>query len=270
MSFVLSAMPTHGPLRAALALGVMLGLGASGAPASAKPKSEIAIKTKAADIAVRMDAAIKANAPLAANLRAEGKRWAEKNLAEATKELKEDPEWFRDGRSWSFERNYTTRSVIDDRYVSILMADYIYTGGAHPNTNLDTILWDDTAKKRISIRPFFTDLSDNSPALNAIRKAVIVALKAEKKARGIDEPNDDWAKYLEPKLLKIGAVELAPSRDAGKSSGLIFNYSPYAVGSYAEGSYEAFVPWTVLKPYLSPEGVAIFGGERPKSEKSEK
>jgi len=27
-----------------------------------------------------------------------------------------------------------------------------------------------------------------------------------------------------------------------------------------------FVPWTALKPFLSPEGIAIFGGERPKGD----
>ena len=40
----------------------------------------------------------------------------------------------------------------------------------------------------------------------------------------------------------------------------------YAVGAYAEGPYTAFVPWTQLKPYLSPGGAAIFGGQRPKND----
>jgi hypothetical protein len=100
-----------------------------------------------------------------------------------------------------------------------------------------------------------------------MRRAIIVALKAEKKKRDIDEPDDSWTSGVEPKLLGIGAVEFAPSTEAGKSAGLVFNYSPYAVGSYAEGPYEVFVPWDVLKPYLTPEGVAIFGGARPAGNK---
>ena len=71
---------------------------------------------------------------------------------------------------------------------------------------------------------------------------------------------------IEPKLLKIGPVSLAPSTEQGKSSGLTFHYSPYAVGSYAEGGYIAFVPWETLKPYLTPEGARIFGGARPKAD----
>ena len=37
----------------------------------------------------------------------------------------------------------------------------------------------------------------------------------------------------------------------------------YAVGPYVEGQYIAFVPWETLKPYLTPEGMRIFGGARP-------
>src|ERR1700736_3858581 len=65
---------------------------------------------------------------------------------------------------------------------------------------------------------------------------------------------------------KIGAVTLAPSTEAGKSSGLTFHYPPYAVGPYVEGEYVAFVPWETLKPYLTPEGMKIFGGARPKGD----
>jgi hypothetical protein len=93
---------------------------------------------------------------------------------------------------------------------------------------------------------------------------VIASLNAEKtKHGGGDAATGDWYKGLEPKLLKIGAVTLAPSTEAGKSSGLTFHYPPYAVGPYAEGEYVAFVRWEALKSYLTPEGTRIFGGARP-------
>ena len=40
---------------------------------------------------------------------------------------------FRNG-PWSFERKYDTRSVVGDRYVSVVRSDYMDTGGAHPNS----------------------------------------------------------------------------------------------------------------------------------------
>jgi hypothetical protein len=129
------------------------------------------------------------------------------------------------------------------------------------------VLWDDAQKKRISIRPFFNETADDGPTMKAMLAGVLEALKADKKARAVDDHSEfDWYKELKPSLLKIGAAALTPSTEAGKSAGLTFHYPPYAVGPYAEGGYVAFVSWEKLRPFLSPEGVAIFGGARPKGD----
>ena len=245
---------------------VLACLGLPDSARAADPKPDFAIMNKAIEATVLLDDKIKADPALAANCLGEGKKWAEKNRAQAETSLEEDPVMFRNG-GWSFERKYDTRSVVGGRYVSIVRSDYINNGGAHPNSDVDTILWDATVKKRISIRPFFTETADGGPTMKAMQAAVIASLKAEKKKRGVEETADiDWYKSVEPKLLRIGAVTLVPSIEADKSSGLTFHYPPYAVGSYAEGSYVAFVPWEKLKPYLTPEGAAIFGGARPKGD----
>jgi uncharacterized protein YndB with AHSA1/START domain len=233
---------------------------------AADPKPDFAIMNKAVEVTVLLDDKIKANPALAANCLGEGKQWAEKNRAQAETSLEEDPVMFRNG-GWSFERKYDIRSVVGGRYVSIVRSDYISNGGAHPNSDVDTILWDATVKKRISIRPFFTETADGGPTMKAMQAAVIASLKAEKKKRGVEQTADiDWYKSVEPKLLRIGAVTLVPSTEADKSSGLTFHYPPYAVGPYVEGGYVAFVPWEKLKPYLTPEGAAIFGGARPEGD----
>jgi len=189
-----------------------------------------------------------------------------KSAAEAEASRKQDPQLFREGR-WTFERRYNSRSLIDGRYVSIVRSDYMDTHGAHPNSNVDTILWDAASRKRISIRPFFAETADNGPTMKAMLKAVIASLNIEKKKRDATETaTAEWYKSLESKLLKIGAVTLAPSTETDKSSGLTFHFPPYAVGPYAEGEYVAFVPWETLKPYLTPEGTRIFGGARPKGD----
>jgi len=182
---------------------------------------------------------------------------------------KQDPQFFKDG-GWDFERKYSIRSVVADRYVSILRDDYMDTHGAHPNSDVNTVLWDKSESKRISIRPFFTETADNGTTIKAMVRAVIASLKIEKKKRDSGETaTDEWFKGVEPSLLKIGAVTLAPSTEAGKSSGLTFHYPPYAVGPYAEGQYVAFVPWETLKSYLTPEGARVFGGARPKGDADE-
>jgi hypothetical protein len=180
--------------------------------------------------------------------------------------MKQDPQFFKDG-GWSYQRKYSVRSRVGDRYVSVLRDDYMDAHAAHPNTDVNTILWDSAEKKRISIRPFFNETADNGPTMTAMLKAVIASLKIEKKKRDSSETaTAEWFKGLEPKLLKIGAVTLAPSTEPDKSSGLTFHYPPYAVGPYVEGQYVAFVPWETLKPYLSAEGTRVFGGSRQKGD----
>jgi hypothetical protein len=230
------------------------------------PKPDAAIKNKIVEASVFLDDKIKADAALAADCLAEGRKWIDKNAAEAEASRKQDPVLFRNG-AWTFERKYRLRSVVAEHYISVIRSDYMDTGGAHPNSDVDTILWDASKNKRISIRPFFTETADNGPTMKAMLKGVIASLNIEKKKRDAgDTATAEWYKGLEPKLLKIGAVTLAPSNVPGKSSGLTFHYPPYAVGPYAEGQYVAFVPWETLKPYLTPEGATIFGGERPKDE----
>jgi hypothetical protein len=236
---------------------------------AADRKPDAVIKTKSIEARVFLDDKVKIDAALAADCLTEGKKWTDKNAAEAAASRKEDPQFFRDG-GWDFERKYAIRSVVAERYVSILRNDYMNTHGAHPNSDVNTILWDRSDNKRISVRPFFTETADNGPTMKAMLKAVIASLKTEKKKRDTSETaTDEWFKSVEPSLLKIGAVTLAPSTDAGKSSGLTFHYPPYAVGPYAEGEYVAFVPWETLKPYLTAEGSRIFGGARPRGDAEE-
>jgi hypothetical protein len=263
-------MTRTGPAqRAAIAIAFLAALAAWSPSLAADPKPDAALKTRSIEANVFLDDKIKADPALSAYCLSDGRKWLDKNAADAAKEMKQDPQFFKDG-GWSFERKYSVRSVIADRYVNILRDDYMNTHGAHPNSDVNTILWDKAENKTISIRPFFTETADNGQAMTAMQKAIIASLKAEKKKRDSSETaNAEWFKGVEPKLLKIGAVTLAPSTEPGKSSGLTFHYPPYAVGPYAEGQYVAFVPWETLKPFLTAEGQRIFGGARPKGDAEE-
>ena len=253
-------------------------------PLAAAEKPAIETKTRAAVITVTIDKALKPVPGLAADLVAEGQRFVDKSRAEADEEYKTNKSWFKD-RRWTYERSYSFRSLVADRYVSIVREDGTYAGGAHPNSLTNTILWDKTAQKRISIRPFFNEMADNGPTMTALARLVRIAVVIEKDERRNSELSEEEKKKphrkvedmiaddtqlkeaVQPKLLKIGPISLAPSTVAGKSSGLTFHFSPYDVDAYAAGPYTIFVPWTDLKPFLSPEGVAIFGGERPEKDK---
>jgi len=241
----------------------------------------VSIKSKLVEITVEIDDAFKAHPGLYDNCLAEGRGWAEKMRGNAGKGQRDLPAAFR-GVAWTYDRNYASRSVVG-RYVSIVRTDDTFEGGAHPNSVIDTILWDGDARKRISIRPFFKETADNGPTMKALAQLARLAVASEKISRDIPVGGDDTLKanmtpeqYLEadtfindgvkPALLELGPVTLAPSTERGRSAGLTFHYSPYAVGPYVEGPYTVFVPWTKFRQFLSDEGAALFGGERPKDD----
>jgi hypothetical protein len=243
------------------------------APAlAADEKADIEVKTHAAEITVTIGKGLKFDPALRADLMAEGRRFADKTRAGAEAEYKSDRAAFKDHK-WSNDRSYALRSVVANRYVSIIRDDGSFSGGAHPNSRADTILWDRAAKKRISIRPFLKETADNGPTMTALSNFVRLAVAREKVERRQDDGKQtpeqlvagdtELQDAVQPKLLKIGPISLAPSTEAGKSSGLTFHFSPYDVDAYAAGPYTIFMPWTELKAFLSPEGAAIFGGERP-------
>jgi hypothetical protein len=263
---------------ASIASLVMSGL------AVAQQKPAFSIKTRLVDASVEIDERLKAHPGLAANCLADAKRWIERMRAEADKERREDIALFRDPQRWTLERSYDQRSAIG-RYVSVLRTDEIDTGGGNPVTVVDALVWDREAKKRVGIRPLLKEAADNGPTMKALARLVRIAVATEKIARDLPDPAEpdkpggnlspetfaerdrSIAEGVQPKLGGLGPATLAPSMAAGKSSGLTFHFSPYAVGSLAEGPYTVFVAWTELKPYLSPEGAAIFAGERPESDK---
>ncbi|MEZ5788656.1 MAG: DUF3298 domain-containing protein [Xanthobacteraceae bacterium] len=262
--FLARTMP---PLAAvALLCATMLATLAPALPAGAE--TILSGETKAVSFKLTVADAFKATPVLFDNLAGEGKTWIEKNKREAEKEYRQDPSFFADGRTWSYERGYTHLSTAGP-YVSVLRTDFFFSGGAHPNTEVDTILWNADAKKRVSVRPFFTETKDNGPTMRALAKLIRDAVAAEKRARDIpieDPSESQWLQGIQPSLLKLGPLALARSTEAGKSGGLTVHFSPYAVGPYVEGRYTVLIPWRAFARYLSPEGRAVFGGEPIKPE----
>jgi hypothetical protein len=237
-------------------------------PALAAPqrKPDAEIKTKTIEASVTIDPVLKAYPGLYPRLLAAGKREMSKWRAAADKDYRENAKMFRELQGYSFERAYKDRSAIQG-YVSILRMDYTYsTGAAHPNHGIDTLLWDSGAREFINIRPFFKETRPDGPTLRTLVAAIKKAVVAAKIKRGMSakEASDPmWLGGIKPALTKIGGVALAPSTKTDRSAGLIVYFGPYAVGSYAEGDYIVFVPWTAFRRHLSAAGARLFGGTRP-------
>ena len=245
---------------------------------------QISIKTKFVEIDVTVDTVLKPFPELFAYCLSEGKAWFNKKKGNTAAEWRDNRKAFR-GLQWYYARNYRLRSVVGP-YISIERSDDWFDGGAHPNQHSDTILLDNVARKHTNIRAFFLETADNGPTMSTLAqlaKLAVAAAKLAKDISGYDEDDDMPAEKMtpeqelqrdqfiqdgiKPKILELGPVTLAPSTETGKSAGLTFHYSPYGVGPYVEGPYTVFVPWTKFQQYLSPQGAALFGGERPNDDK---
>ncbi|RDV02198.1 RsiV family protein [Undibacter mobilis] len=249
-------------------LGFLVFAGA--AMAADEPKPVIATDDKTIEASVVIDPALKSYPALYDKLLASGKREYDKARAGAAAEFKSTPDLFGDGRKFFYRRTDKLRSAIGS-YISVLRSDDTFEGGAHPNHVIDTLLWDMKAARFVNIKPFFKEMTDGGPTLERLARLIRAALAVEKKARDIEVANpdtDQWISAVKPKITDIGGIALAPSTEAGRSSGFVVYFSPYAVGPYAEGEFIVFIPYTAFQSALSPAGLALFGGTRPKSDEA--
>ncbi|HYF23024.1 MAG TPA: DUF4163 domain-containing protein [Caulobacteraceae bacterium] len=129
-----------------------------------------------------------------------------------------------------------------------------YTGGAHGNSGYAAVLWDKSLQRAITPSALFRANADWA----ALDAALCRALEAEK-TRRLGQPFRFDASQPCPSW-RESAYVLAPSAVAGKAGGLTFLYGPYALGAYAEGSYEVTVPLAAFQAALAPAYADEFAG----------
>jgi hypothetical protein len=218
---------------------------------------------------VRIDNRLKVFPKLFESLVREGKKFGADNEEAAAEQWREDKTAFPGGMPYSYHLAYRLRAAAG-KYVSVIIDESEYTGGAHPNHGSTTLLWDRDKHERVDFRTLFKDPAPDSADMQKLSKLILDALAAEKKKRDVPFDLDDmWFKDWKADFDNFGQPSLAPSTAAGKSSGVTFHFSPYEAGAYAEGDYVAFVPASALLPLLTPEAQKLFGGERPEGDKKE-
>ncbi|NCP67556.1 DUF3298 and DUF4163 domain-containing protein [bacterium] len=142
---------------------------------------------------------------------------------------------------------------------SLAFLIYTYQGGAHGNSYTDTYNYYAPNNKIITLNDLFAG-EEYLPALN---KKIMDALVAEKTER--------WAEYMENEAYDVEQDAFLKEVTFDERSlgswvvserngelGILFFFAPYAVGAYAEGSFEAFVPASDFQDYLKEEYKEIF------------
>ena len=127
------------------------------------------------------------------------------------------------------------------------------TGGAHPNSEYQSLLWDVKKDAEITNTDLFDPLIDQKP----IDAYLCKAIESERTKR-TGSPQSQGANC--PKLSQSRLVMIAASIP-GKIGAVDIVYAPYEVGSYAEGPYFIRLPQTVFKPYVKSTYHNAFDGE---------
>ncbi|MFN3910594.1 RsiV family protein [Hyphomonas sp.] len=184
----------------------------------------------------------------------EGRRMADEDAA-ATGEAS----WF---RGYTLDISHKATSLLDD-VISVSDAVGTDTGGAHPNYFIAGGVYRKGEPLALGLDTFIAD-----PA--AFNEQVIQALVVVKLERGFEaaardaveaELRDLLTPSSENLELYKGKFVLAPSTETGRAGGITVLFSPYDVGSYAEGSYEVTLSAADLAPILTEAWRARFGGE---------
>lgn len=135
-----------------------------------------------------------------------------------------------------------------------------YTGGAHPNSWFDAILWDKSAERRIMA----VDMFVSKQALSAaIRPQFCRQIDAQRRTRRGEGPPPGGEDMFWDCLDPVDYVLIPGSSDRQHFDRIGILVPPYEAGPYAEGPYEATVAVTpaVMKA-LKPQYRSAFAPGR--------
>ena len=170
-----------------------------------------------------------------------------------------DPSWF---MGYTLDFTYTAGAVLED-VIGVTETVGTFTGGAHPNYYLGGFNY---RKGETTPLPLSTFVADEP----AFHELIIKGLVAEKLERGLEESEtaaieSGLREILVPSAevpdVYAGRFVLEKSTEAGKAGGISVLFSPYDVGSYAEGAYTVTLTAGELAPILDETWKARFSGE---------
>lgn len=157
-----------------------------------------------------------------------------------------------------------TQAADTAKLLSLREETFEFTGGAHPNTSLQALLWDKSLKRPLQPQALFKPGADTSRLDTALCGALTGMKKQRLGAAFTAAGGDEWR----CPHWNDSAFVLAPSTTAGKAGGLTFLFAPCSVGSCVEGPYEVTVPLAAFQRELASAYVDEFAGAPAKPAKA--
>jgi hypothetical protein len=124
-------------------------------------------------------------------------------------------------------------------WLAMSAAIQTYGGGAHPNHDFDSLVWDRTAARLLAPLDLFVSAEALDEAVHGRYCAALDRERAERREQTIAQVRADemW------KCPSVSELVIVLQSQAGKGfDRLLLLAAPYVAGAYAEGSYEHELP----------------------------
>lgn len=136
-----------------------------------------------------------------------------------------------------------------DGLIALSARTYAYTGGAHGNLLLRSVIWDRAAGRRLEFAELF---ADPKAAMAVLQPAFCKALDAERAVRRQGEKMPAFSDC--PALSTLAVVPVGN----GAITGFRVLVAPYVAGPWSEGAYEIALAAAPIVPHLSPRFAGAF------------
>lgn len=136
-----------------------------------------------------------------------------------------------------------------DLLLAFSAQQYSFTGGAHGNVMLRSVIWDRGAGRRLNFAELF---NDPKGAMAALKPAFCKGLDEERKSRRGGQLGSNFADCPD-----FTAYAIVPMGD-GEITALRVLVPPYEAGPWSEGVYEITLDAGLVRAFLNPRYAAAF------------
>jgi hypothetical protein len=187
---------------------------------------------------------------------------AKRNLAEAQKNAREDQAFARQQKRDFNQHDYSMTWTMEgeSRRLLSLSSDLgSFEGGAHPNSNYGSLLWDRALNREIGMHALFATAAQFAAVSRA---SYCKKLDAERAKRREGEKLDLPEFSACPKYSDLAIYPVDKNKN-GRFDRITCMASPYVAGPYVEGEYEITLPITpAMIATLKPDYRSSFEAQR--------
>ena len=140
---------------------------------------------------------------------------------------------------WELDMDYT-KAEYSDTVFSVIITEYMYTGGAHGQTINQTYTFDTDTETVLTLDDIFTDVDAGL--------AVVAPL-------AVDQLNEVVGDYTDSDWMARGTDPAVPDNYNAwylTADGIHFYFGQYQVAAYAAGIQDIVIPWADLTDVLEP------------------